>query len=158
MNDSKKLSHLDSKNQPAMVDVGDKKHTMRTAEAAAEVVVTEEIAALFKGGDIQSAKGPVFQTAIIAGTQAVKETSRLIPFCHPLPLDGCKFSIELNGNVVEIHCRVRADYKTGVEMEAMTGVSVAALTIYDMCKAVTHDMEIRSVRLLTKTGGKSNIK
>lgn len=157
MSESKKLSHVDEKGQPSMVDVGDKKHTMRTAEAAAEVVVTGEIAALFTHGDIQSAKGPVFQTAIIAGTQAVKETSRLIPFCHPLPLDGCKFSIELNGLTVEIRCRVRADYKTGVEMEALTGASVAALTIYDMCKAVTHDMEIRSVRLVSKTGGKSDI-
>lgn len=158
MNEAKKLSHLDEANQPSMVDVGDKNVTMRTAEAMAEVVVTQEVAELFKEGDIQSAKGPVFQTAIIAGTQAVKETSRLIPFCHPLPLDGCKFSVELNNLTVEIRCRVRAEYKTGVEMEALTGASVAALTIYDMCKAVTHDMEIRSVRLLSKTGGKSDIK
>jgi len=113
---------------------------------------------LFRDGDVHSAKGPVFQTAIIAGTQAVKETSRLIPFCHPLPLDKCKFSIQLDNLVVQIRCLVSAKYKTGVEMEALTGATVAALTVYDMCKAVTHEMEIRSVRLISKSGGQRTIK
>jgi len=153
-----RLSHIDASRMPAMVDIGAKTITRRTAEARAEVVVTKEIAGLFRDGDVQSAKGPVFQTAIIAGTQAVKETSRLIPFCHPLPIDSCKFSIQLNKLVVEIRCTVSAKYKTGVEMEALTGATVAALTVYDMCKAVTHEMEIRSVKLIRKSGGKRDIK
>jgi len=153
-----KLSHIDASRMPAMVDISAKKTTRRTAEAVAEVVVTKEVAALFRDGEMQSAKGPVFQTAIIAGTQAVKETSRLIPFCHPLPIDQCKFSIQLNHLTVEIRCMVSAEYKTGVEMEALTGATVAALTVYDMCKAITHEMEIRSVKLIRKSGGKRDIK
>lgn len=151
------LSHIDKRGRPAMVDIGAKRVTRRTAEAVAEITVTKEIAALFDGKDLVAAKGPVFQTAIIAGTQAVKETSRIIPFCHPLPLDGCRFDLQLKGLVVEIRCRVSAEYKTGVEMEALTGATVAALTVYDMCKAVTHAMEIRSVRLTGKTGGKRSV-
>jgi cyclic pyranopterin phosphate synthase len=153
-----KLTHLDKKSRPSMVDIGEKGVTRRTAEAVAEVRITRAVAALFKNGDLQSVKGPVFHTAIIAGTQAVKDTARIIPFCHPLPLDGCKFDIQRKGLTIVIRCRVSAEYKTGVEMEALTGASVAALTIYDMCKAITHDMEIRSVRLTRKTGGKREVK
>jgi len=159
MNNSRsRLSHIDASRMPAMVDISAKKTTRRIAEASAEVVVTKEIAALFRDGDMQSAKGPVFQTAIIAGTQAVKETSRLIPFCHPLPIDQCKFTIQLNKQTVKIRCIVSAEYKTGVEMEALTGATVAALTVYDMCKAVTHEMEIRSVKLIRKSGGKRDVR
>jgi cyclic pyranopterin phosphate synthase len=153
-----KLTHLDKKNYPAMVDIAAKNVTRRTATAIADMRVPKAVAALMRDGDLRSAKGPVFHTAIIAGTQAVKDTSRLIPFCHPLPLDGCKFEIKLNRAVIEIRCTVSAEYKTGVEMEALTGASVAALTIYDMCKAVTHDMEITSVRLVEKSGGKRTVK
>jgi cyclic pyranopterin phosphate synthase len=153
----KSLSHLDPHGQPTMVDIGDKPITRRTAEAVATLAITGEIATLFHDGDLHGAKGPVFQTAIIAGTQAAKETSRLIPFCHPLPLDSIQLNIQLDGLVVTIHCRASAVYKTGVEMEALTGASVAALTIYDMCKAASHDMEITSIRLVSKSGGKSDI-
>jgi cyclic pyranopterin phosphate synthase len=155
---SNTLTHLNQRNQPSMVDIGHKPATRRTAEARAELVVTREIAALMRDGELHAAKGPVFHTAIIAGTQAVKDTSRLIPFCHPLPLDRCTIDIDLNDLVITIVCRVSAFYKTGVEMEALTGATVAALTIYDMCKAVTHDMEIRSVRLVAKAGGKRTVK
>lgn len=153
-----KLTHLDKQARPAMVDIGAKSVTRRTATAVAEVRITRAIAALFKNGDLLSAKGPVFHTAIIAGTQAVKETSRIIPFCHPLPLDRCTFEIKQKGLRITIHCTVSAEYKTGVEMEALTGATVAALTVYDMCKAITHDIEIVSVRLVEKFGGKRTVK
>ena len=107
------------------------------------------------GNDIQTKKGPVFQTAIVAGTMAAKQTATLIPFCHPLALENCKFTIEpLNGKEVIITCTVTITGKTGVEMEALTGASVAALTIYDMCKALTQEMVIRETKLISKTGGK----
>jgi cyclic pyranopterin phosphate synthase len=153
---SRRLSHIDVREKPAMVDIGRKNITRRTAEAMAEVRVTREIADLFRGGDLQGAKGPVFSTAIIAGTQAVKDASRIIPFCHPIPLDKCSFEINLKGLIVSIRCRVSAEYKTGVEMEALTGVSVAALTVYDMCKAVSHNMRIQKIKLTGKSGGKRN--
>ncbi|HMO51573.1 MAG TPA: cyclic pyranopterin monophosphate synthase MoaC [Kiritimatiellia bacterium] len=153
-----KLTHVDAQNRPGMVAIGEKSVTRRTAEAVAEIAIPRVLAARFKDGDLPSVKGPVFHTAIIAGTQAVKETSRIIPFCHPLPIDSARFDISKRGLRIIIRCRVSAEYKTGVEMEALTGASVAALTIIDMCKAVTHAMEIRSVRLLEKTGGKRTIK
>lgn len=140
-----------------MVDIGAKKVSRRTATAVTEMRVPAAVVALMRDGDLRAAKGPVFHTAIIAGTQAVKDTSRIIPFCHPLPLDGCTFDIKLKKRVITIHCTVSAEYKTGVEMEALTGATVAALTIYDMCKAVTHDMEITSVRLAEKSGGKRTV-
>lgn len=151
------LTHLDAKGQPAMVNVGGKQPTQREAVARSEVLVPGEIASLFRDGDLHCAKGPVFQTAIIAGTQAVKRTSDLIPFCHPMPIDGCTFSIELVGDRIVIECRVSVFHKTGVEMEALTGASVAALTVYDMCKAVSQDMVIVETRLIKKSGGKHDI-
>lgn len=152
-----KLTHLDKKLRPRMVDIAAKKVTRRTATALAVMRVPKAIAALMRDGDLRAAKGPVFHTAIIAGTQAVKDTSRIIPFCHPLPLDGCAIHIELDGQLISIRCTVSAEYKTGVEMEALTGATVAALTIYDMCKAISHDMEITSVRLVEKSGGKRTV-
>ncbi len=140
-----------------MVDIGAKKVSRRTATAVTEMRVPAAVVALMRDGDLRASKGPVFHTAMIAGTQAVKDTSRIIPFCHPLPLDGCTFDIKLKRRVITIHCTVSAEYKTGVEMEALTGATVAALTIYDMCKAVTHDMEITSVRLVEKSGGKRTV-
>ncbi len=153
----KRLSHIGADNKPAMVDIGAKSITRRTAEAEAIIALPAGVARLFRNGEIHGPKGPVLQTAIIAGTQAVKETSRLIPFCHPLPIDRCVFSINRKGKELVVRCQVSAEYKTGVEMEALTGATVAALTVYDMCKALSHDMEIRNVRLLRKTGGKSDV-
>ncbi len=155
---AKRLTHIGTDNQPAMVSIGDKQVTRRTAEAEAVLVVPRVVSRLLRDGDIQGPKGPVFQTAIIAGTQAVKDTSRLIPFCHPLPIDRISITIKAKGQQLIIRCIVGAEYKTGVEMEALTGASVAALTVYDMCKAISHDMEIHRVRLVSKSGGKSDIK
>jgi len=148
------LTHVDAGNRPTMVDVGDKAVTERTATARAIVVFPED-ARPARDTELRTKKGPVFDTAIVAGVMAAKRTHELIPFCHPLPLDSVKLAIDWGaaGEIV-IECSVRVTYKTGVEMEAMTGASVAALTIYDMCKALTHGIEIRDVRLVSKTGGK----
>lgn len=152
-----KLSHIDKQNQPTMVDVGDKRVSERCAHARSIVVLPPVVAAQLVDGDIQTAKGPVFTTAIIAGVMAAKKTHELIPFCHPLGLDSCKINIELaENNRVIIDCRCRVHHKTGVEMEALTGASIAALTVYDMCKAMSHDIVISDTRLMEKTGGKQD--
>jgi cyclic pyranopterin phosphate synthase len=137
-----------------MVDVGDKAVTTRTATARAVVVFPPEVAPA-RDQELRTKKGPVFDTAIVAGVMAVKRTHELIPFCHPLPIEGVKLNVDWGeaGEVV-IECMVRATHKTGVEMEALTGASVAALTVYDMCKALTHGIRIREIGLLEKTGGK----
>lgn len=102
-------------------------------------------------------KGPIFATAIVAGVMGAKRTSELIPFCHPLPIDSCKIDISVRDkNVVDVRCTVKVNHKTGVEMEALTGASVAALCIYDMCKALSHRIVVRETRLVEKTGGKSD--
>lgn len=152
------LTHVGADNRPCMVDVGEKAVTKRTAVAGCRLRVPREVVSLLKGKDLMSAKGPVFATAIIAGTMGVKRTSDLIPFCHPLPIEKCKFHVDLDSEsgVVDIRCTVAVSHKTGVEMEALTGCSIAALTVYDMCKAVTHDIVIEDTRLLSKTGGKSD--
>jgi cyclic pyranopterin phosphate synthase len=148
------LTHVDAANRPTMVDVGDKAVTQRTAEARAFVVFPEGTP-LAADEALRTKKGPVFDTAIIAGVMAAKKTHELIPFCHQLPLESCKIDIEWSGpREVAVRCAVRATHKTGVEMEALTGASVAALTIYDMCKALTHGIRIRDVALVSKTGGK----
>jgi cyclic pyranopterin phosphate synthase len=148
------LTHVDEANRPTMVDVGDKAVTTRTAVARATVVFPAD--ALVRSGEtLRTKKGPVFDTAIIAGVMAAKRTHELIPFCHPLPLEDCKITVEWGeANEVVIACSVRATHKTGVEMEALTGAAMAALTVYDMCKALTHGIEIRDVSLVSKTGGK----
>ncbi len=150
------FSHLDAQNRPAMVNVGDKPVTRRTAHAVAVVSLPPELAALVRDGEIQSKKGPIFQTATLAGVMGAKKTSDLIPLCHPLPLEDCQIEIVPDAGRAEvaIHCRVQTSAKTGVEMEALTGATVAALTLYDMAKAVSHGIEIKHVRLLDKTGGK----
>lgn len=141
-----------------MVNVIDKKITKRTAVARANMFLGKEIVELLNGSDIQTKKGPVFQTAIIAGVQAVKKTSDLIPMCHPLPLDGIDIDIQfLNKEAIQILCTVEMEGKTGVEMEALTGASMAALTVYDMCKAISQKMIIQEVMVIKKTGGKSDI-
>lgn len=141
-----------------MVNVGTKAVTRRTAHAVAVVALPEALAALLQDGEIQTKKGPVFQTAIIAGTMGAKRTSDLIPLCHPLPLEDCKIEIvpDASHRELTIHCRVQTEAKTGVEMEALTGATIAALTLYDMGKAVSHGIVIREVKLLEKTGGKSD--
>jgi len=152
-----RLSHVDEDNQPTMVDVADKAVTQRTAHARARVQLPAAVRGAIHDGEIQGPKGPVFQTAIVAGTQAAKRTHDLIPFCHPLGIEGCKIQIGLDaaGDAV-IDCRVKVTHKTGVEMEALTGATVAALTVYDMCKALSHDIVITDIALVEKTGGKSD--
>lgn len=152
-----KFTHLDDSGNPGMVDVGHKVVTQRLARASAVVWLGPKIMSHLKGDEIESPKGPVFQTAIIAGTMAAKKTHDLIPLCHPLPITGIKFRIEAkNEEEVYIECRVKVSGKTGVEMEALTGASVAALTIYDMCKAFSQEMVIKEVKLVEKKGGKSD--
>ena len=151
-----KLSHIDDGNRPTMVDVGDKVATRREAHARSVVQLPEAVLAELDGDEINSKKGPVFATAIIAGVMAAKKTHELIPFCHPLGLENCKISITVEAGQAVIDCRCRVTHKTGVEMEALTGASVAALTIYDMCKALSHDIVIAETRLIMKTGGKED--
>lgn len=156
------LSHINAQNQPAMVDVGEKPVTRRRAHAVAVVRLPAALAALLINDEIKGKKGPVFQTASLAGVMGAKRTSDLIPLCHPLPLDDCQIEIkagaaDTSGAVeVTIHCRVSVQAKTGVEMEALTGASIAALTLYDMGKAVAKDIVIKEIRLVEKTGGKSD--
>jgi cyclic pyranopterin phosphate synthase len=140
---------------PAMVDVSAKPAPRRTAVAAVRVVLGVDLIARFERNELHGPKGPVVQTAIIAGTMAVKNTSTLIPFCHPLPLEHCGFEMNLTEDGLVIRCEVITTGKTGVEMEAMTGASVAALTVYDMCKAMNKAIRIHDLHLVTKTGGKS---
>lgn len=151
------LTHIDKENLPTMVDVSDKDVSQRIACARSIVELPKSIQDCFNGKDIICKKGPVFETAIIAGTMGVKKTSDLIPFCHPLQLEGIKVKVELNrdGNV-EINCTVKNSGKTGVEMEALTGAQIAALTIYDMCKAMSQEIVIKEARLISKTGGKTD--
>ena len=153
------LTHIDSNNNPTMVDVSDKKLTIREASARSIVRLPGIIAnEINDKGELNSKKGPVFQTAIIAGTMAIKKTSELIPFCHPLLISSAKIDIDIsNNNEIEILSTVKIEGKTGVEMEALTGATVTALTIYDMCKAMSHDIEIHSTKLISKSGGKRNI-
>lgn len=154
-----KLSHIDEQNQPTMVDVGHKTATARTAHARSFVVFPPEVAERFADGDIRTAKGPVFSTAIVAGVMAAKKTHELIPFCHPLGLDNCNISIAMDKQkraVIDCVCKVH--HRTGVEMEALTGASIAALTIYDMCKALSHDIRITDTQLMAKSGGKRDFK
>ncbi|MES2981776.1 MAG: cyclic pyranopterin monophosphate synthase MoaC [Verrucomicrobiota bacterium] len=150
------LSHINSNNQPAMVDVSAKPETVRRAVAEARVTVNAEVAAQFDGKDLISKKGPVFQTAILAGVMGAKQTSSLIPLCHPLPLDDCKIDISLNGQEIIVRCTCKTTARTGVEMEALTGATIAALTLHDMCKALDPAIVISGVRLIEKTGGKSD--
>lgn len=158
MDTKKSFSHIDRQGNPTMVDVGDKEATAREATAKSVVVLNNEIMEHLAQDEIHTKKGPVFQTAITAGIMAVKRTSELIPLCHPLPVENCKVTIETNGVEAEVTCTVSLNGKTGVEMEALTGASVAALTIYDMCKAFSHHIVIKDTRLFEKTGGKNDFR
>lgn len=151
------FSHLDATGNPSMVDVSEKIATKRVAIARSLVVLDEAILAHFTDKDIYTKKGPVFQTAIIAGVMAAKKTGDLIPLCHPLGLENCQISIKINeNNEVEILCTASLTGKTGIEMEALMGASIAALTIYDMCKGFSHNIVIKETRLIKKSGGKSD--
>jgi cyclic pyranopterin phosphate synthase len=149
------FTHLDDAQRPAMVDVGDKSATRRTALAETRVVFPAPVASALRANGMRSAKGPIFDTAIIAGVMAAKRTHELIPFCHPLGIESCRVAIDMDGDSAWVRCTVSVHHKTGVEMEALTGASIAALTIYDMCKALSHDIIITDTRLVSKQGGKS---
>jgi cyclic pyranopterin phosphate synthase len=152
------LSHVDETGQPAMVDVSGKAVTRRTAVAETRVRFPAEVAEVLRQSGFATSKGPVFQTAIIAGVMGAKRTHELIPFCHPLGLENCRVEIEMNDrDEAVIRCSVSVHHKTGVEMEALTGASVAALTVYDMCKALSHEMLIGDTRLVEKHGGRRDI-
>lgn len=150
-----KLTHIDERGRPQMVDVGGKAITRRTAHARVMVEFPRAAAAKLAENSYATAKGPVFHTAIVAGTLAAKRTHELIPFCHPLGLEDCQVEIAMEGDAAVIDCRVALHGRTGVEMEALTGATVAALTVYDMCKALSKGIVMREGRLLEKTGGKS---
>jgi len=150
-----KLTHIDESGMPAMVDVSNKAVTAREAVAECRVRFPADVAAHLRRTGLKSAKGGIAETAIVAGTMAVKRTHELIPFCHPLPIDGCRLAIDWNGErELRIECAVKAIHRTGVEMEALTGAAVAALTVYDMCKALSHAIVLGPAKLLGKLGGK----
>jgi cyclic pyranopterin phosphate synthase len=152
-----KLTHLDAANRPTMVDVGDKTASAREASAEAFVKLPPAVARELARTGHRTKKGPVFDTAIVAGVMAAKRTHEIIPFCHPLGVERCTVDIASgSGGRIRIVCNVAVHHKTGVEMEALMGVTAAALTIYDMCKALSHDIVIENVRLLSKRGGKRN--
>jgi cyclic pyranopterin phosphate synthase len=150
----KRLTHLDAANRPTMVDVAAKAATYREAVAQAQVRLPATVARALAATGHRTKKGPVFDTATIAGVMAAKRTHELIPFCHPLGLERCEIGIVAKRSRIIVTCTVAVTHKTGVEMEALTGCTIAALTIYDMCKALSHDIEITSVKLLAKRGGK----
>jgi cyclic pyranopterin phosphate synthase len=150
-----RLTHLDAAGRPAMVDVSAKPVTAREARAECRVRFPPDVARELHGSGLRSAKGGIVETAVIAGTMAVKRTHELIPFCHPLPIDGCRIAIDWRDDTsLAIVCTVRTTHRTGVEMEALTGATVAALTVYDMCKALSHRIVLGPARLLGKRGGK----
>lgn len=152
------FTHLNKDNKPTMVDVGDKNVTKRHATARSIIILPDAVLQHFSEKDINTKKGSVFQTAILAGIMGAKQTSNLIPLCHPLALDKVSVDIHLNGDrEVVIDCTAKLSGKTGVEMEALTGATIAALTIYDMCKAFSQDIVIKETRLIEKRGGKSDV-
>lgn len=152
------FSHINEEGLATMVDVGEKLVSQRKAVARSIVVLPDEVAEKLIDNDIKTKKGSVFQTAIIAGIMAAKKTGDLIPLCHPLSLDNCKITIQISGQELLIDCTASITAKTGVEMEALTGASIAALTVYDMCKALSHDIVIKEIKLMEKTGGKNDFK
>ena len=154
----KTFTHVDESGQPSMVDVSGKDSTVRTAVARGTIQLPDDALEHLKENELNSKKGPVFQTAILAGIQGAKETSRLIPLCHPLPLEDCRVTISMEKPpeaVIECICRTTG--KTGVEMEALTGVSIAALTLYDMCKSFSHEMVLKDIHLVHKAGGRRTV-
>ena len=154
----KTLTHIDAAGLPAMVDVSAKAVTAREAKAECRVRFPRDVAAQLRASGLRSAKGGIVETAVIAGTMAVKRTHELIPFCHPLPIDGCRLAIDWDGDTtLRIECQVRTVHRTGVEMEALTGATVAALTVYDMSKALSHAIVLGPAKLVGKRGGKRDV-
>ncbi len=150
------LSHVDDKGRPSMVDVSAKDPALRVATAIARLRLPAAALETLRAAGYRTGKGPVFDTAIVAGTMAAKRTHELIPFCHPLGLERCNIEIDVaDSGEVEIRCTAAVHHRTGVEMEALTGATVAALTVYDMCKSLSKDIVIAEVRLLAKSGGRS---
>lgn len=153
------FSHINTSGNPKMVNVSDKQITQRIAIAKAKMFLGKEVISHFTNNELVTKKWPVFQTSIIAGIQAVKKTSELIPMCHPLLINGVDIEIKMLDNEhAEVTCKVSIEGKTGVEMEALTGASVTCLTMYDMCKSISQKMVIQEIKLIEKTGGKSDIK
>ena len=150
-----RLSHVDNDGNASMVDISDKKDSVRMAEATASIFIGREAFRLVRENSIK--KGDVLNVSQLAGILGAKKTSDLIPLCHPLRLNGIDVRLHLNENnhSIDINCKVKCCEKTGVEMEALTGASIAALTVYDMCKAVNKEMVISDIQLLSKSGGKS---
>lgn len=158
MTPAKTLTHLDADGRPAMVDVSGKEVSARQALAECRVRFPAAVAAQLRAAGLRSAKGGIVDTAVIAGTMAVKRTHELIPFCHPLPIDGVRIVIDWHGErELRIECGVKTVHRTGVEMEALTGATVAALTVYDMCKALSHAIVIGPAKLVGKRGGRRDV-
>jgi cyclic pyranopterin monophosphate synthase len=152
------FSHVDDDDRPAMVDVSGKAVTKRTAVAEARVRFPSPVADALREAGFSTSKGPVFHTAIVAGVMGAKRTHELIPFCHPLGIENCRVEIDMaEGDEAVIRCTVTVHHRTGVEMEALTGASVAALTVYDMCKALSHEIVIGPLRLIEKHGGRRDV-
>lgn len=154
---SPRLSHLDADARPRMVDVGGKTATQRVAHGQARVRFPPEVASQLRDAQFVLPKGAVLTVAHIAGVMGAKATSQLIPLCHPLALQRCDIAIDMEADCAVIDCIVACHGTTGVEMEALTGASIAALTLYDMCKALSHAIVIEEVRLISKQGGKSDL-
>ena len=152
----KKLSHVDESGNAVMVDVSQKEASVRMARASGTVTFPSEVFQVLSDQDFLGKKGSIVQTAVIAGIQGVKKTSELIPLCHQINLSKIQVDIEPGHDQFRIKCTVKCTEKTGVEMEALTGVSIAALTIYDMCKALSQDIIIGAIQLEQKTGGKND--
>lgn len=153
-----KLTHLDAEGRPAMVDVSAKAVTPREALAECRVRFPAAVAAQLRGNGLRSKKGGIVDTAIVAGTLAVKRTHELIPFCHPLPIESVRIGIDWHAErELRITCMVKTTHRTGVEMEALTGATVAALTVYDMAKALSHAIVVGPARLVSKRGGKRDV-
>lgn len=152
------FSHINKNQQPSIVNVMDKKVSQRRAVAKASIELTEMMMQKLTAENFNTAKGSIIHTAIIAGIMGAKKTGELIPLCHPIGLENCEVEIKFNSNSLDIYATAEVEAKTGVEMEAMTAVSIAALTIYDMCKALSHDIIIKEIKLMEKTGGKNDFK
>ena len=152
----KKLSHIDESGNATMVDVSQKIASVRTAIASGTIKFPPEVFKSLSEQDFVGKKGSIVQTAVIAGIQGVKKTAELIPLCHQINLSKINVEIEPALDSFQITCTVKCNEKTGVEMEALTGVSIAALTIYDMCKALSQDIVIGAIQLEQKTGGKND--
>ena len=154
----KQFTHISKDGNPQMVNVSEKQTTLRKARAQAVVEVGDEILEKIQNNELITKKGPVFQTAILAGVMGAKKTSDLIPFCHPLGLEDCQIKISVVDSKIVIDTEAVVTAKTGVEMEALTAASIAALTVYDVCKALTHNIVIREIKLMAKSGGKKDFK